>query len=707
MSHSDPESYEPRNYQKHCVRNRKHGKRTLVEGTFITKTFYDPSNSLSKSSRRRMLHDQLDDLCPDVPYSLNKRERWKLSIRSFLGNRQPNSSQTLETLLVSRSDVPSDESEGNEKICKIELLQNDDVAVLSSGGKTMPMRYYSNQIRTLRRMDKKEVEPSRVLYNITIPSSSKTKSKKVFRKSHRRHVAAAEFDCFDESEDYSDDSPEISDCELYKPLREITLADYLSPKEHQQNRDLHDKSQIKSASNCRGDGIGKQLTNPPSSPDKSVDASLLEVAGTPHIFDVLEIFTEQQIDLREVLNSIPQWLIVKSFGPQHLFVSSPAVSKPVFVLFFEVEEERKIFRIRISTDSSYSHAASRNRLLNTIFKRKINIPLLFSNIHVFILQTEVAKPVEPRFGSRFNLYPENFESEVNSGMISPKKSFTSANPRLKIEKCPHCSVTLTIPPVCEYNSCSCSNCGCVFCYLCKWEPHWPMDCEQFKQWSAKWDTHYLFESNNVFEGKQVRICCECGRAFHVDKNFSGPIRCPAPDCWWSYDENGVHHHYHKYVPASTPKVVAHLAALGEVIKPCPECGRRLEPSTVKARSIIDKNFSSLCSKARKQRFITHKRGDFEKFISEILPTKKEQLAAIDLRKTALFLVGNCTALLYITKPDNCYALRKEVANLLRKLLLIQSRTSAITKGEFITEMNKLRESTGSLIELFRKYIKVE
>ncbi|RCN30415.1 hypothetical protein ANCCAN_23807 [Ancylostoma caninum] len=51
----------------------------------------------------------------------------------------------------------------------------------------------------------------------------------------------------------------------------------------------------------------------------------------------------------------------------------------------------------------------------------------------------------------------------------------------------------------EFNSysCTCSVCGCAWCYLCNWEPHWPMSCEQFKRWSERWDTQCEFNVRNT------------------------------------------------------------------------------------------------------------------------------------------------------------------------------------------------------------------
>ncbi|VDO86521.1 unnamed protein product [Heligmosomoides polygyrus] len=44
----------------------------------LSKTLHDPSNTLSKRERKRLLRDVSDGLCPGVEYSLNKHNRWEM-----------------------------------------------------------------------------------------------------------------------------------------------------------------------------------------------------------------------------------------------------------------------------------------------------------------------------------------------------------------------------------------------------------------------------------------------------------------------------------------------------------------------------------------------------------------------------------------------------------------------------------------------------
>ncbi|EYC37270.1 hypothetical protein Y032_0810g2459 [Ancylostoma ceylanicum] len=89
-------------------------------------------------------------------------------------------------------------------------------------------------------------------------------------------------------------------------------------------------------------------------------------------------------------------------------------------------------------------------------------------------------------------------------------------PQARLVRCPRCSTSLLVTEQNEFNCCRCSSCGCCWCYLCNWEPHWPMTCEEFKEWSEKWDTQYFFDKFNLDEGERVlRVQCRCGSIIDI------------------------------------------------------------------------------------------------------------------------------------------------------------------------------------------------
>ncbi|RCN29895.1 hypothetical protein ANCCAN_24343 [Ancylostoma caninum] len=60
--------------RKRC--DRFPGKKD-ADKVIVAKSIYDPQNTLSKRRRRRLHADRSDGFCTDVPYSMNKQERWK------------------------------------------------------------------------------------------------------------------------------------------------------------------------------------------------------------------------------------------------------------------------------------------------------------------------------------------------------------------------------------------------------------------------------------------------------------------------------------------------------------------------------------------------------------------------------------------------------------------------------------------------------
>ncbi|VDK53921.1 unnamed protein product [Cylicostephanus goldi] len=110
MSYSDPEEFSilsqkgrSPNYAKQMRPIKKH----MRKSSYVTKTLFDPMDTLSKRVRRTVVADKTDGFCLDVPYSMNKKKRWeKIDATTLLKIRQNHPAETLETLVVNREDVP-------------------------------------------------------------------------------------------------------------------------------------------------------------------------------------------------------------------------------------------------------------------------------------------------------------------------------------------------------------------------------------------------------------------------------------------------------------------------------------------------------------------------------------------------------------------------------------------------------------------------
>ncbi|VDN21072.1 unnamed protein product, partial [Cylicostephanus goldi] len=310
---------------------------------------------------------------------------------------------------------------------------------------------------------------------------------------------------------------------------------------------------------------------------------LLDISGAtkaPHIFAVYETKIKGNVEsfsLEEtILKSVPARFTVTWFGPKRVSIRSPSYFKPIFVLFFEYEENKRILRVRVNSSAPYAEMATRSHLRNLIQNRDWKYGSLFEDLHEFIMKTRKGEEEKPADDSRLAMYPEVFDLDVNNETLAPlankfeeqeqiallsqlyveddcdissfevvcnmiiappgsspidllyavlpapvmsfliKKLYAFCNPgNSKFVKCPRCHADLATTFEREFSSCTCSSCGCAFCYLCDCEPHWPMSCEEYKRWTDRWDTQYFLEKNHIVGDGQVRLCLFCEEVFQI------------------------------------------------------------------------------------------------------------------------------------------------------------------------------------------------
>ncbi|EYC39867.1 hypothetical protein Y032_0638g973 [Ancylostoma ceylanicum] len=118
--------------------------------------------------------------------------------------------------------------------------------------------------------------------------------------------------------------------------------------------------------------------------------------------------------------------------------------------------------------------------------------------------------------------------------------YTIHHPEAVFTKCPWCSVPFVLSERSEFNACTCAECGCFWCYLCNSEPHWPMNCGEFREWKKKWDAQYFFEKFNLDEGERLlRISCCCDRIFYAPENSAHKAICPNKRCKGRFEQEGL------------------------------------------------------------------------------------------------------------------------------------------------------------------------
>ncbi|EYC16458.1 hypothetical protein Y032_0033g2671 [Ancylostoma ceylanicum] len=420
MLYSNPEDYN-NNYDKivlrgaRTIRGRRDLRRKVTSNkSFVTKQLFDPDSTLSKREQRRLLADRSDGFCPDVPYSLNKHERWNnVNGVSLLNNQKPGSP---ERLVINRSDVPSSAPSRANTINSIHIIDDDTMVTVSAGGRRKPLNYFNGQLRERRNLDNDEPEPARVHFNICTPTTSSANSVKKSRQTNRRGVLIGK-------EDYSDcegnDSSEEIDeedgvCETNENSRTFTLGDFLTTAER-----TPPAEKPRTDSRIPEDADTKKKL--PALPTSLVEIS--EAINAPHIFEVIEITPPKMSHgslEQEVLASVPKFHDIRWFGPNRVSITSRCLDKPMFVMFFEEEKTRGKMRIRISTDSQYTPDATKERLLYLIKTRRAKgFERLYECLEEFISTT---KKIERKgFGkeSRCAVYNEGFSAEVNSRVIAP------------------------------------------------------------------------------------------------------------------------------------------------------------------------------------------------------------------------------------------------------------------------------------------------
>ncbi|RCN40396.1 hypothetical protein ANCCAN_13642 [Ancylostoma caninum] len=290
-------------------------------------------------------------------------------------------------------------------------------------------------------------------------------------------------------------------------------------------------------------------------------------------------------------------------------------------------------------------------------------------------------------------------------------------PHFRLLQCPQCSVSLAVTDKDEFNCSMCSNCGCCWCCLCDWEPHWPLTCEEFKKWSEKWDTQYPIDKFNLDEGERLlRIQCHCENIFYAPENTAHWTPCFK--CCYLYDKDGI---LRSSFDLFWPYPPRHRKEYHDPDDEFYKYGYRVQPEYLEQKKLINKHYSTICVDARKLRFderkktlrhsedrrrlriIEQKRTEFADAVIKKFPSETEQHRVIDIRQTALFLVENCTAWLYLHRAEKNRILKETVSLLFRQILLFQDQIlddRSDHKGDVVD----LEKCVSDVIDLFRSYI---
>ncbi|EYC37268.1 hypothetical protein Y032_0810g2459 [Ancylostoma ceylanicum] len=521
-----------------------------TDKVIVAKSIYDPQSTLSKRKQRCLHADRSDGFSTNVPYSINKQGRWKTANPATLLGNHP--SCDFELCVINREVT----TQGDD-VTQMHVLNDDSVLAVGSAGRKKSIRHFIKQLNEKRGIDKEEVEPARILFSIVNPprlthlKTRELRYERVFRLDNKTRLTRKRKKWADSNtepsmemhpsiEDEADDNSDVF-CE---PTRNsnFTLGDFITSKKPSTSsprvRRLRRSSEA--------DSSFEIISSKPSKPAKMVDIS--EVTNAPHIFEIIDVKLSNLDDFdfkQEITLLLPGYCTARWFTPERVSISSNGSVEPMFVLFFEALQSLGILRIRLNMKAQQLPALDKEVLVNLLQTRK-NFPSLFEDLIEFIFSLEPCAPPQAEH-SRYNTCQDGFLSSANSERMtvplitssgtSPvdllyailplplmslflEKSYvyhcSLLYPQARLVRCPRCSTSLLVTEQNEFNCCRCSSCGCCWCYLCNWEPHWPMTCEEFKEWSEKWDTQYFFDKFNLDEGERVlRVQCRCGSIIDI------------------------------------------------------------------------------------------------------------------------------------------------------------------------------------------------
>ncbi|VDL66843.1 unnamed protein product [Nippostrongylus brasiliensis] len=230
----------------------------------------------------------------------------------------------------------------------------------------------------------------------------------------------------------------------------------------------------------------------------------------------------------------------------------------------------------------------------------------------------------------------------------------------------------------ENKSLICPVCSSHWCRLCSSEPHWPMKCEEFRQWSEKWEQQYFVDKFHLQPDEELlRISCWCGSVLFLPSGTAHNKLCPG--CLCRYDKTGMMCDDYLHWPYY-PRLRKRRDLEGK-----PKEGYKVDVETMPRVKLIAKEFANICTEARNQRFDKDKRVKFEE---SALAAERPEL--VDLRKTALILVENCTAWLYIRHAEiHLQKDRSAVSHLLQQYNKVQFdlERKSLTIAKEIDELN--------------------
>ncbi|VDL62787.1 unnamed protein product [Nippostrongylus brasiliensis] len=665
------------------------------------------------------------------------------------------------------------------------MNEGDEITKISAKGKGCKLRDFEAVLRERKEMEKDEVEPARIIYNIVkpypVPSVLLGKTQRKNARSARATKSRQMNYLSDGTESESDSEEEETSFATNAPSSSFTLADFVvdatantktnrcprrsmaSVQDEEPKKKLPTViSQIKTPSHT----ISSFTTNKSLFEVIDVNAKLL--CGM-EFHEAIAFLEQERLTLRwvdEAKAMIDASYLVKNTPKE-------PVRQPILILFFELRENGEVLRVRINTNIQYKTPMDSEALIFMV-KRQKDFLSLFSSILDFIRSLRVRNLGIPAKETRFNKTPTNFSVKVNSqalavgkervqrcddyemqrslrGMYDAETSVSLDMPKNSSSTCCRCTLhtkdmfetldgvicrecaaadvvrqlaydhfPIEIPasfqhlqsdemvfskcPSCALNvmfrndgnndegkSLICPECATHWCRLCSSEPHWPMRCEEYRQWSEKWEQQYYVDRFCMQPDEELlRITCLCEQIHLLPTGSAHNTICHR--CKRRYDKIGMMCYDHGCWPFS-PGLRKRHDAQGK-----PKNGNKVNVEIIPRVKLIAKDFATACTEARNQRFDRERRLKFEE-----LALAAEEVELVDLRKTALILVENCTAWMYMHRSETHHReCKSTVSHLFQQFekveLELERQSPTLAK-----EIDELKSAVENVIRMFREH----
>uniref|UniRef100_A0A915B430 RBR-type E3 ubiquitin transferase n=3 Tax=Parascaris univalens TaxID=6257 RepID=A0A915B430_PARUN len=272
----------------------------------------------------------------------------------------------------------------------------------------------------------------------------------------------------------------------------------------------------------------------------------------------------------------------------------------------------------------------------------------------------------------------------------------------EVRSCPLCLEAGVVTSG-SYSSLCCSACATCFCTECEGIPHWPLTCEQFEEWTKKFDPQYRWEIYRL-DGKLkdylISRTCHCGAVIELPDNI-GIGKCSA--CWLTY--------YWDTGKTNNLRVSCYYGKdeHGNHIYKSPEAKM---VSQRKAPTSVNRLYAPQCALARRKRFdVPEMKSMVAAFNHQPFSVRQGVSATklADVRNTALYILEYGTAWLFVNRlspPENWKQIRSHLTKILSKLNAVTSRLSSRSDSDlcvqqFTKALDSLEATIAEIISMFR------